>query len=71
MKTQQPMHQHLQKLSLYSEPKVDLANPLNVLWSSGETTSSIILSPDASGVFSVVVSNSVQSCTARIAIQNQ
>lgn len=62
---------NLQKLSLYSEPKVDLTNPLNVLWSSGETTSSIILSPDASGVFSVVVSNSVQSCNARIAIQNQ
>jgi hypothetical protein len=60
----------LQKLSLFADPPDSPGNPLSIQWSTGATTPQITLAPNATGTYSVVVSDDVQTCTARIQIQN-
>jgi hypothetical protein len=60
----------LQKLSLFADPPDSPGNPLSIQWSTGATTPQITLAPNASGIYSVTVSDDVQSCTASIQIQN-
>jgi len=60
----------LQKLSLFADPPDSPGNPLSIQWSTGATTPQITLEPNASGIYSVTVSDDVQSCTASIQIQN-
>lgn len=61
---------NLQQLSLFADPPDSPGNPLSIQWSTGATTPQITLAPDATGTYSVVVTDDVQTCTARIQIQN-
>lgn len=59
----------LQQLSLFVDPPSP-GNLLSIQWSTGATTPQITLAPDATGTYSVVISDDVQTCSARIKIQN-
>ncbi len=60
----------LQQLTLHASPQDRPGNPLSIQWSTGGTSPQITLEPNASGTYSVTVSDNVQTCTARVQIQN-
>ena len=60
----------LQQLSLFADPPDSPGNPLSIQWSNGATTPHITLAPNASGTYTVTVSDDVQTCTASVVIQN-